>query len=63
VIALLEAFVGKGVDYSEQCLLYYSSQEDGGFSLKRLNYIKNYGLYYEKDCPYNQFDRYKILRI
>jgi C1A family cysteine protease len=56
-IAIVEAFTGK--DYSEQCLAYMSSNQDGGFTAQRLNYINKNGLFHEKDCPYSN-DRNQI---
>lgn len=57
-IGLLERITGE--DYSEQCLARFSSNEDPGKVEQRLDYVREHGVYYEADCPYDRSQRDKI---
>lgn len=57
-VGLIEYFVGNKPDFSEQCLLYHSSDKDPGDGYERLVYVQKNGLYYEADCPYIQPEEY-----
>ncbi len=51
-LGLLESYIDKSANYSEQCLAYHSSQEDAAMTELRLKYIITNGAYNENDCPY-----------
>lgn len=59
-IALFEYYY-PGKDFSEQCLVKFSSNYDGGYMPNRINYAIKNGLYLEKDCPYKGYPRQRSI--
>ncbi len=51
-MALVEHFVDKNADYSEQCLAFHSGEEDPGVVEYKVNFMRTNGFYKETDCPY-----------
>ncbi|OPZ21406.1 MAG: Papain family cysteine protease [bacterium ADurb.BinA186] len=51
-MGLVEHFIDRNADYSEQCLAYFSASDDGGNIGDKLSFILSQGIYREGDCPY-----------
>lgn len=52
VMGLIEHHENRFNDFSEQCLVHRSSDEDPGDPFLRLHHARNSGFYLERDCPY-----------